>query len=461
MISSKKKLLVIFFMALIIRGILFVHVIGHPQVILQPDSRMYVSLAQGLLQHGTFCYPDRPGQPDVERMPGYPLFLALVLWLSGESLLAVLVLQIILDSFSCVLIYYLGEMIQEGVGFLSGVLACFNMGMITYSHFILNDNLFLLIFLVLLVGIFRFLREPEWKTGILLGAGIGIATLIRPVIVYLPLFLIPLFFVYFITKLNITLLVASGKAILVGLIFVLFLSPWLIRNYIHYERIKLTAQSGGYLLQYIVPFVWQYSKGIPFIKGMKRTSREFQEKAEREGFDYKKADVFEVSDFQTGMAIEYLKKEPKIAIIKAWAFGMAKNLFAPAIIDLSYLLNIERPHFFYTEGKTLIDRAWNFIRNMKGFFGWAVIGSLVAMIIFRSLQLWGLILSVWHRRWEGILLFLIPFYFLFISGPVGYAKYRLPFEPLLIVLMAIGIKSLARFYKTRLCRSIVHEVDAA
>ena len=156
-----------------------------------------------------------------------------------------------------------------------------------------------------------------------------------------------------------------------------------------------------------------------------------------------------------------LKKEPKIAIIKAWAFGMAKNLFAPAIIDLSYLLNIERPHFFYTEGKTLIDRAWNFIRNMKGFFGWAVIGSLVAMIIFRSLQLWGLILSVWHRRWEGILLFLIPFYFLFISGPVGYAKYRLPFEPLLIVLMAIGIKSLARFYKTRLCRSIVHEVDAA
>jgi len=202
-------------MAIIIRGILFLNVIDHPQVILQPDSRMYVSLAQGLRQHGTHCYPDRPEHPDVERMPGYPLFLASVLWLFGGSLLPVVVIQIILDSLSCVLIYRLGETIWKGAGLLSGVLASLNIGMITYSHFILNDSLFLFIFLLFLIMTFKFLGEPEWKYGVVLGACMGVAALIRPVIVYIPLLLIPFFFIYFTVKLKFTLITAAGKVIFV------------------------------------------------------------------------------------------------------------------------------------------------------------------------------------------------------------------------------------------------------
>ena len=160
---KKWKLLVVFSVALLIRGILFLNVINHPQVILQPDSRMYVSLAQGIRQHGTHCYPDKPEHLDVERMPGYPLFLAFFLWSFGGSLLPVVVIQIILDSLSCVLIYHLGETIWKGTGLISGILASLIMGMITYSHFILNDSLFLFIFLILLTVILRFLREPEWK----------------------------------------------------------------------------------------------------------------------------------------------------------------------------------------------------------------------------------------------------------------------------------------------------------
>jgi len=235
-------------------------------------------------------------------------------------------------------------------------------------------------------------------------------------------------------------LFALRKAVLVGLFFVLSLSPWMMRNHIHYGRFKLTAQSGEHLLQYIVPFVWQYSKGIPFIEGMKQANKAFSEKVKREGINLANISPFEKSDLQVSMALDILKKEPKRAIIKAWVFGMAKNLFSPAIIDLSYLLNIERPHFFYTEGKTLIDRAWNFIRKIEGFFGWAVIGSLLFLFISRLIQLWGFIQVLWRKVWEAILLLLIVCYFLIVSGPVGYAKYRLPFEPILIILMAIGIK---------------------
>lgn len=179
--------------------------------------------------------------------------------------------------------------------------------------------------------------------------------------------------------------------------------------------------------------------------------KDFEEKARREGWDLENMSRFEKSDFQVSMAIDYLKKEPKSAIIKAYLFGMVKSLFAPGIIDLSYLLNIERPHFFYTEGRTFIERTLNFIRNMQGVFGYAVIGSLIAMAFMRFLQLWGFLQFIRNNIWEGLFLFLIISYFLLVSGPFGYAKYRLPFEPILIIFMAIGINQIYRqyFYRQR------------
>jgi predicted ferric reductase len=121
---------------------------------------------------------------------------------------------------------------------------------------------------------------------------------------------------------------------------------------------------------------------------------------------------------------------------------MVKNLFAPSIIDFSYLLKIERPHFFYTEGTTTLERAWNFMTGMKGWFGWAVLGSMVLLGLARMVQVWGLVRMFRRNPWECLFLVFIIVYFLIVSGPVGYAKYRLPFEPILIVLLAAGVKDL-------------------
>jgi hypothetical protein len=137
-----------------------------------------------------------------------------------------------------------------------------------------------------------------------------------------------------------------------------------------------------------------------------------------------------------------LKNEPKGAILKAWMYGAAKNLFAPAIVDLSYLLKIERPHFFYIQGTTTLDRAWNFLKGMKGWFGWAVVGSLVLLVLSRIVQAWGIIHMFRRKPWECLFLVLIIGYFLMVSGPVGYAKYRLPFEPILIVFLSVGLRDL-------------------
>lgn len=433
---------VIFFVAVIVRGILSVYILEYPSRIVQPDSKMYIALSRGIRLHGSFSYPNTSEKPDVERVPGYSIILALVSTLWAEDLMPIVILQVFLDSMSCVLIYRLSENLWKGSGWIGGLLAAVNIGMVTYCHFILNDSLFLFVFLMLILAMQHFMRNPAWKWSMFAGAGIGLAAYIRPVIIYFPLFIIPFFFLYLIMNEKGSLVSALGKAGLVGLVFLISLLPWLARNHFHYGHYRLTAQGGEHLLQYIVPFAWQYSRGIPFIEGMKEANAIFDKKMERDGIDQKKLGPFEKSNLQIQMAKEILSQESKSAIIRAWIFGMVKNLFAPAIIDMSYLLGIGRPHFFYTEGKTLIERGWNFIRGIQGFFGWVVIVSIVGMIVSRVLQVWGLIVLFRRKKWEAFLCLLIILYFLLVSGPVGYAKYRLPFEPILIFLMAISLRDL-------------------
>ena len=107
---------------------------------------------------------------------------------------------------------------------------------------------------------------------------------------------------------------SAGRVILIIAMFLTTLFPWLVRNHKHYARYKLTAQAIEHLLQYIVPFVWQYSKGIPFIEGMKKANAAFEVKVKEEGIDAEKLSPFEKSDLQAKMALDILKDEPKKAL---------------------------------------------------------------------------------------------------------------------------------------------------
>lgn len=442
---ASRKWLIVFTAAVVLRGLLFLHIMDKPQVIFQPDSQMYTGLAEGIRQHGVLCYPDRPGEPDMERLPGYPAFLAAILFLTGGSFLAVVGLQALMDSISCVLVGILGERVWRGAGLLCGLLAAVNVNMITYSFFVLNDSLFLFLFLLAIITVFKLMDEPGWRAAVISGALLGLATLVRPVLFYFPLFLVPFLMFSLLWGKRISLLRGAGYALVVGVVFAMMVMPWLARNYSLSGRFQLTAQGGEHLSQYVVPFVWQYSRGIPFIEGMKKVNRDMDLEAERQGENWNTLAPFERSERRAAFAMGILRDEPVSAIAKAWLFGVVKNLFAPAVVDMSYLLAVKRPHFFYTEGTNLIDRGVNFMKGMTGWFAWALLGSLFLMPLARLAQAWGLVVLFREKDklWTGLLFLGIIGYFLMASGPVGYAKYRIPFEPILIVLLAVSIKRIA------------------
>jgi hypothetical protein len=437
---SRYGLAIIFGVALLARGLLFSHVMGDGKVFLQPDSAIYLTLGKNLLHHGQF-YPEVKGIPTyLVRTPGYPVFLAVVLGMAGGSLHAVVAIQILLDSLTCCMVSLLGERIRPGLGMLCGLLAGLNLGMITYCHFLLSDSLFLFLFVGALLLAMKTLESSTLRRMICLGALIGAATLVRPVTAYFPVVL----FIFMAARWTLKERISPsgiGLRLACGVLaFFALVGPWMLHHQSKFGRLKLTAQSGEHALFYIVPFSWQYSRNISFIDGMKAANEAFHRKVEEGRIDLQTANPFDIEELQTRMALDYLRNEPKSALVKAWLFGMVKNLFAPAVVDMSYLLQIDRPHFFYTEGKSVSGRVWNFVAGMKGLFGIALVGSMALIVVARLIQLWGFRLLMSREIWKAGFLAFIAAYFLLISGPVGYMKYRLPLEPVLIILLAMGIR---------------------
>jgi len=222
---------VVFLIALSLRGVVYLMVMGTPQVIQQPDSVVYLSVSENLLTHGAYYPTEGRTSAFMVRSPLYPLLVASVMGLFGGSLLGVVLVQVWLDSITCVMIYYLAEKIKKGTGLLSGLLAAAHLGMVTYSHFILNDSFFVFGFVGVLLGMVYVLEKGSLRSVAYLGAASGCAVLIRPVAAYLPFFLAPLLMGALMVRHRQSLLWAAGKvAVMIGAFTLLFFPGWVTTN---------------------------------------------------------------------------------------------------------------------------------------------------------------------------------------------------------------------------------------
>lgn len=142
---------------------------------------------------------------------------------------------------------------------------------------------------------------------------------------------------------------------------------------------------------------------------------------------------------------EYLRTVSPASVAKAWFWGAAKNIFAPVSIELAHIFQMEWTRFYDTPGTSFPAQALNFVlHNENRLYASMLVVGLGLTLLFRSVQLFGA-WRLWRTRPAFLVIgVLVVGYFLAISGPVGYAKYRLPFEPVLVLLTALGAGALPR-----------------
>jgi 4-amino-4-deoxy-L-arabinose transferase-like glycosyltransferase len=189
--SARAGLLAVLGLCAILRAVGVLTVLAtNPHEVVQVDSASYLRPALALLHGDGFLHAIGAHQPEFVRTPGYPLFIAIVYRVFGESHAALLLAQVVVSTITVFVVWRLGaRMWSVGVALLASLLVIAEPLQWYTTGTILSESLATL-FLVLVAAIgFRLFADDRlrWEHAALLGLAIALATIVRPVTYYLPL----------------------------------------------------------------------------------------------------------------------------------------------------------------------------------------------------------------------------------------------------------------------------------
>ena len=374
--------------------------------------------------------------PNTTTMPLFMWLITLNALLFGTlAPLAYVLMQGALDAVTCLLVYGIASSFDRAYAMPAAIAAVVNPTQIVLSALFYTDTPFVFFAALTLWGSVRWLRAPAWRWAVVIGIGLGAAALCRILIVPAALVLLPYLAVAALCagrfRLQQVAQLAGAAAILA-----LCVGPVLTRNVVEYGSWSLTSQSGVHFALWVVPFVKEAKDGTPWVK----THEELKQRVE-ERFGPPSANPFVMSDRYQELRREELAKLGTGAIAKAWLFGAAVNLGAPAIVTSPLVSALPRTGFYATQGGSLLEKITNFLfRSDNALFAWILIGGIVGVVAVRLLQLVGLFELLLRRDVLAMSLLLIGWcgYILVVNGPIAAPKYRLPMEPALAVLTGAG-----------------------
>jgi hypothetical protein len=405
------------------------------------DQAMYRELARNIADFGPLAIHP-------ERVPGYPVFLYVLLTIFDDKWFMVLATQALIDSFTCLLIGKLTEIFSPESKFIAISLSVINLNMIILTGMLLTDTLFLFLITIALYLSLSIYKEPTTANILSSALFLGFATLVRPI----SFGLYPLLLVMVVASLLLNRVSFPRIALLSCLSFAAFtlvLSPILVRNYNEYGTFSITSQSGGHAIGWVVPAVYQYSGMGDYTEGQKLAQAKLNKTNYSHLFAEKSVNPFEESEFKLSVAKSILLEDfGWNPIIKAWFTGLLVNLTVPSVAFMPKFRELEHPSFYLTEGHGFIEKLLNYMSNSSGLFYLSILAlGTLASLLFLVLSLVGIGTVVrnlskskdWCLLISVIYLVLIIGYFMLITGPIIGSKYRLPVEPIMTIFSSIAL----------------------
>ena len=382
------------------------------------DFKMYDAMAASFYRGQG--YTDVFGRPSAFKPPGYPLLLALIYHVFGESPFAAKVLQANLSTLLCLLVFLLSRRIfGERTAFIALILCAFHPSFI-FSVSLLGTEIpftCLVVSAVLILCKSKSISSTKQVDFLLAGLAFGAAALMRPMALLAPL------------PLGMWLLIdwqgwqKSSKALIVFcLAMTLPILPWTIRNYIHFQKFVPISTNGGCNLFYghnpSGEIVW-----IPFDKLQKIPGFPSKE-------DWYRWDETRRSSYMRNRAIEYIKKNP-LGLFTRMPQKFYLLMLSPDVPSLYW--NIEGLPKSYEASKSKLS----LLASLNRLFAYGVlILSLLGIISCRlsdkrSIFIYTLIL-VW-------ILFHLVYW--------GKPRFRYPMVPFLTIFAALPLASLTASMK--------------
>lgn len=235
--TGKKALFIILSIAFLLRIAWIVAVSPRE---LTSDPYFYDKTAQKIVSGDGY----RNGKLFAYRPPGYPYFLAGIYAIFGHNLFIVKIIQALLSTASCIVIYLIVKMLlEEYTALLSASIFATYPQFIRYSGELWSETLFIFLFLVFLLFLFKFLENNSCKNGIIAGIALGITALTREIAF---LFIGPIAIWLFMNTFPQNKVKNFLKNFSVVCIFMIItILPWVIRNYQVFHKFIPISTNGG------------------------------------------------------------------------------------------------------------------------------------------------------------------------------------------------------------------------
>ena len=437
----------VFVLALLVRLINLAFLAGNEPFFVETDGFAYWKLGAQLARAESFW---STLLAETDRMPLYPLLLGGIRHIFGDVPRIVVILQAVIDAGTCVLIAALGALISPLVGLIAGILAALSVTLVVLSTQILTETVSLFFFTLMLLASARFLRHPSNGLAVIAGLAGGIALATRPAVAPLLAAAVPLVLIVALVQRR-GFAAASAAALLFAVGAAAPIAPVWLRNVIHYGSFSLTTQTGHHLADWIVPLVKQRADGTPYQVTVDRMEALYAQRAQAALCAPRQLDCraendlngqtnpFQRAAVKSEMAREEMARLPLSAYAKAWLEGMVVNLASPALLIDPRARALPKPSFYNTPGASLWEKTRAYLFDDPGAYQILLIAGLLAMLPILLLEAAGFVMLARTLPWAAVFAGGVLAYFLLLNGPVATPKYRLPMEPILIVLAAIPL----------------------
>jgi tetratricopeptide (TPR) repeat protein len=388
---------------------LFYHLAG--------DGRTYHEWAQRI------AAGDWVGEGVFYQAPLYPYFLGVLIWVFGDKLWLIRLLQICLGSLSCALLFCVGEkLFSRPAGIAAGLLLAVYAPAIFFDALIEKSILDLTLLCLLLIFLFNVPNERTWAKWLGAGALLGLLGLSREnALILAPLIALWLW----LQGADQPRAICACRAgiFFAGILFVLL--PVGLRNLVAGGEFKLTTSQLGANF---------FIGNNPAADGSYGSIRKLIGESQLEGPDAKRLaeralgrelSAGEVSGYWLGRAVEFIRAEPLQwlrLLLSKWRL-------------VWHAREVEDSDDFY------IYQRWSWLLT---FFAWfSHFGTLAPLAAVGVL----VTISRWRQLWllHGII------FSLALSVAVFYVfgRYRFPLVPLLALFAGAGLIELASFWRRR------------
>ncbi len=415
------------------------------------DSETYIIISQrfaAAIAAGTVHGWDWFG-PHTALMPLYGLFTACIQLLFGShSAIAYVLIQGVIDSGTCALITLTAAQIDPRYAKPALIAAAINPTQIVMSGLFYPDTPFVFFVALSLLGTVRWILAPTATNSALTAIGLSCAALTRVLIAPWVVALVVVLAVTQFWRALLSRRIAIQLACIL-LVPAIFLGAVLARNVAQFGTWSLTSQ-GGLQLMTVVPWVKQAKDGTPWAETYQQLIAEHDRR-----YPAAPKDLFEESRRYSEVAGEVWRSLGLIATAKAWVYGAVINLVSPAVIISPPVIQTPRTGFYRTPGNSMTEKILNFLfHSESALYTWVLLAGGIGVAIIRLVQLVGGI-ALLRDSWQTPLFPVTTLFGLWlcfilaVNGPVASPKYRLPMEPVLNILTAIGVCRLCEWNSRR------------